>query len=347
MRRQLTAMTLAVATAAALVVLIYVGSRGLRDFDSALVGYAVATVFSMAAIVHRYAVWITRPPTWRYFRAGWASFLSLASFKRHAALVPQLLWRDIFGQTFIRKRSLARWIGHMALFWGVVLSCLVTFPLTFGWIRFTFEPPDAYRPWVFGVIAMPAFPIEAGTGFAVFHILDFTAVLVIVGVSIFLWRRLTDSGLILTQRFGFDLYPLVLLLAISVTGLALTASSALWDGRYYWFIALVHQVTVVAWLISLPFAKFFHIAQRPASIGVTLSRTVDDDPGRRQVAPCKRCGRELPSGQFVADLKATLADLGQRYDLGGERGLLQDYCPPCKRALRAEAYYQAMGNRFL
>jgi hypothetical protein len=50
------------------------GSRGLKDFDSALIGYAVASVFALAAVVHRYTLWITRPPTWRYFRAGWVGF---------------------------------------------------------------------------------------------------------------------------------------------------------------------------------------------------------------------------------------------------------------------------------
>lgn len=66
-----------VATIAALVatavlgLLIYVGSRGLRDFDSALIGYAVASLFALAAAVYRYTLWISRPPTWRYFKAGW------------------------------------------------------------------------------------------------------------------------------------------------------------------------------------------------------------------------------------------------------------------------------------
>jgi hypothetical protein len=64
-RRELPAATLAVVAAAVLVLLIYVGSRGLKDFDSALVGYAVASVFAFAAVVYRYTRWITRPPTWR------------------------------------------------------------------------------------------------------------------------------------------------------------------------------------------------------------------------------------------------------------------------------------------
>jgi hypothetical protein len=158
----------------------------------------------------------------------------------------------------------------------VVLSCLITFPLTFGWIRFTYVPPAAYQLWFFG-LPMVQFPIEAGTGFALFHALDWTMVLLIIGVAMALWRRMTAAGLLTTQRFGFDLMPLVLLLAIAVTGLALTASSLWWEGKFYGFISLTHQITVMAWLLSLPFGKFFHIIERPTSIGVTLYQTINQD----------------------------------------------------------------------
>jgi hypothetical protein len=184
----------------------------------------------------------------------------------------------------------------------------------------------------------------------IFHALDFTAVLLLIGVGLALWRRTTDAGLLATQRFGFDLMPLILLFAIAVTGLALTGSSLLWEGQYYWFISLSHQLVVVVWLISLPFAKFFHIVERPATIGITLYQTVNQDLERGSTesagTPCARCGEALPSAQFVADLKATLDDLGQRYDLDGH-GNLQDYCPTCKRVLRGQAYFELMGKRFV
>ena len=114
----------ALVASATLVALIYAGSRGFRDFDSALIGYAVATVFALGAAVHRYAGWVSRPATWRYFRGGWSSFLSWRNFRRHARLVPEALWRDIFAQGFIARRSWLRWSMHMAISWGVVLSCL-------------------------------------------------------------------------------------------------------------------------------------------------------------------------------------------------------------------------------
>lgn len=369
----------AVGATLVLVLLIYAGSRGLQDFDAALVGYAVDSVFAIAALVYRYTRWITRPPTGRYFRAGWTSFLSWRNFRRYTLLVPVALWRDLIGQTFLLKRGVLRWVMHQAIFWGVVLSCLITFPLTFGWIRFTLVPPAEYQLWFAGLPVL-RFPVEAGTGFALFHALDWTALLLVVGVGIALWRRVHHVGLLSVQRFGFDLVPLVLLLAIAVTGLALSASSLWWEGRFYWFISLTHQVVVVVWLLSIPYGKFFHIVQRPASVGVTLYQAVThgleqaqgqaapagatDGPtaesarrergqvGAAPAAPtatgtCRRCGGPIPSTQFVRDLQATLTDLGQRYDLGPEYGWLQEYCPTCKRVLRGQAYYQLMGKRFL
>lgn len=341
---------IAILAAAVLILLIYIGSRGLRDFDATLIGYAVAVLFALVALTYRYTLWIGRPPTWRYFRAGWANFLSLRNFRRYTLLIPKAWWTDIFAQTFILKRSPLRWVAHMCIFWGVILSLAITLPLTFGWLHFTLMPHGEYLVWFFG-LPLFSFPITSAIGFVIYHGLDFTAALLLIGLGIALWRRITDAGLLAIQRFGFDLVPIALLVAIAITGLALTASSTLWGGRYYWFLSLIHEVVVVVWLLSIPFGKFFHIIERPASIGVTLYQTVNQDVehyGKQpQTGRCKRCGQEFPSQQFVKDLEGVLGDLGQNYDLGGDRGLLQDYCPTCKRVLRGQAYYQLMGNRFL
>src|ERR1035437_9726719 len=58
-----------------LVVGIVVGSRGLKDFDPALVSYAGATVFSAFGLGYRYAMWLRRPPTRLYWFRGWQIFL--------------------------------------------------------------------------------------------------------------------------------------------------------------------------------------------------------------------------------------------------------------------------------
>lgn len=348
--QELPALTFAVLTVIVLAALIYVGSGGLDDFDSALIGYAVGTVVAVAGLVYRYTLWITRPPTWRYFKAGWAEFFSWRNFRRYTLLVPKAWWTDIFGQTFVFRRSATRWLMHMCIFWGVLLSVLITVPLTFGWIKFTFVQPEEYKIWFFQV-PLFTFPLGTVVSWLIFHALNISAVVLLIGVSIALWRRTTDAGMLSVQSFVFDLMPLILLFTIAVTGLALTASVTLWEGSYYWFISLVHQLVVVVWLVSLPFGKFFHIVERPATIGVTLYRTVSDDreheAGLGAAGACRRCGEPLPSHQFVVDLRETLAELGQDYDLGDDRGYLQEYCPSCKRILRGQAYYELMGRQFL
>jgi hypothetical protein len=53
-QRGLPATILAILAALVLLLLIYIGSRGLKDFDAALIGYAVGSVFAFAALVYRY-----------------------------------------------------------------------------------------------------------------------------------------------------------------------------------------------------------------------------------------------------------------------------------------------------
>jgi hypothetical protein len=63
--------------------------------------------------------------------------------------------------------ALAHAHGHLL---GGGCRVQITFPLTFGWIRFTLVPPvalvppDLYQLWFFGFPVFQ-FPIEAGTGF--------------------------------------------------------------------------------------------------------------------------------------------------------------------------------------
>jgi hypothetical protein len=44
-----------------LVLLIALGSRGFHWFDAALIGYAVGTVFAVAAVTYKYTFWLSRP----------------------------------------------------------------------------------------------------------------------------------------------------------------------------------------------------------------------------------------------------------------------------------------------
>ena len=102
----------------------------------------------------------------------------------------------------------------------------------------------------------------------------------------------------------------------------------------YSFIALSHQAVVIMTLFFLPFGKLFHIVQRPASIGVELYQQRSKE---MEQAKCMRCGVEFASVMWLGDLKEVVEKLGFDYTMeNGEK--LQDYCPRCKRVLRALAY---------
>ncbi len=353
-----------------LVFLIALGSRGFHWFDAALIGYAVATVFATAAVTYKYIFWLARPPTGRYWSRSWQLFLSAANFRRYTVLIPAAIG-DLFAQSFIRKRGLYRWLTHQCLFWGVLLSCLITFPLTFGWLRFTQTTTGLYRIWFFG-FGLLAFPANSLFGFVIIHALDFTAALLLIGLVLAFHRRFHDLALVAVQRFRFDIMPLALLLAIAVTGLALTADSAWLGGAYYWYISLTHETVVVLWLISLPFGKFFHLIERPATVGIELYWRTGEDTTQQC---CARCGEEFAPARFIQDLKRTLYEVGENYTIGdaptqpfGRAGneppvkstpeveqaigtlWWQDLCPSCKRVMRGQANLAALGrdgNQFL
>jgi MFS family permease len=350
--------------AAALTGLIAIGSRGFHWFDAALIGYAVATIFATAAVTYKYTFWIARPPTWRYWWRSWQLFFSYENFRHYTPLIPRAII-DLFAQQFIRRRGIYRWVTHQLIFWGVVLSCMITFPLTFGWLRFTQTTTGLYQIWFFGFPLFP-FVINSVLGWVIIHALDITALILFFGLVLAFHRRFHDLSVISVQRFGFDIMPLGLLMAIAITGLSLTADSAWLGGEYYWYISLVHEAVVVLWLISLPFGKFFHIIERPATVGIELYwRTGESTEMQR----CARCGEEFAPVRFIQDLKKTLHNVGEDYVLreapvevegvhpgnNDEHPVVtqlwwQDLCPTCKRVMRGQANLAALGrggNRFL
>ena len=332
--------------AGVLIAAIWAGSLGFRYFDSALVGYAVAITALTFAIVARYARWLRMPATRRYWRRGWRLFASFDNFRQLPDLLPRAIGGQLLGQGFIRRRGIVRWIAHQCLFWGVMGATAITFPLVFGWLVFLLEAgtEDIYRVWMFGLPTF-TFHTDSFVGWSLFHALDYTAVLVIVGCAIFLWRRFRDRAVAAAQRLGYDMVPLLMLLVISVTGLLLTASTVFFEGAYYGFLVILHMASVVVSLVFIPFGKFFHVVQRPASVGIQLYSEVNAQGDRR---PCGRCGQPLAPPMFVEDLQATLDELGQDYRLPaeGDAGHLTELCPRCKRVVRGQAYFAVNGGSF-
>jgi nitrate reductase gamma subunit len=314
--------------AAILLVGIYVGSRGFKDFDTALVPYASASVFAAFGIAYRYSMWLRRPPTRLYWRRGWQLFLSPRRLPGNFVRLVRLFWENLLAQRFIERRSPMRWAAHAGIFWGCLLAALVTFPLSFGWIRFETarDSQEMYEAYVFG---MQVLDFRLGTVVAelTFNVLVISAFLVIGGVFLALWRRARDRGALAVQQFANDLLPLILLFAISATGLLLTVSARFLRGFHYGFLAQFHAVTVIFTLLYLPFGKFFHIFQRPAQLSLDFYRRAGTESGK---AACVRCGEPFATKLHVEDLKLVEAQLGIQYEI--EPGVhYQDVCPGCRR----------------
>ncbi len=316
--------------------LIILGSRNLSHFDAALVAYTFAILFATFGLTYRYSMWLQRPPTAMYWRRGWQVF-----FKQGYRLLNLRHWfkwiiDDIALNRFIWSRDWRRGLAHGLIMWGCTLAVAITFPLVFGWLHFESLPGNLewYRAIVFGFPAF-SFPIDSFFGFALFHGLVWSAFLVIAGVMLAMRRRMRDEGAAALQLFAEDFLPLILLFAVSLTGLMLTASYTWMKGYAYDFLAILHAITVIFTFLWLPFGKFFHIFQRPAQIGVRFYK----DVGRHEAAAmCRRCGQPFTSQLHVQDLIQVERDLGYRYDLPGSA--LEHYqwiCPPCRRAMVALA----------
>jgi MFS transporter, NNP family, nitrate/nitrite transporter len=339
---RLRASAYATLATAILVASIVVGSRNLQHFDAALVIYTFAVIFATWGVAYHYAVWLQKPPTRVYWRRGF-QLVRERGVVSSLTRLSELFATHILAQRFIGKRSRLRWWMHQLLFWGCLLAAAITFPLVFGWIHFGSAPDDqmTYVTYVFG-FPVASFPIRTLVSWLIFHGLDLAAVMVLAGIALALWRRMLDRGARAVQQFAGDFFPLILLFAISVTGLALTASTTWLRGSFYGFLSILHAITVIAALLYLPFGKFFHIFQRPAQLGVKLYQDAGD---AGEGAVCPRCHTRFASRMHVEDLRAILPELGFDYTIDGPAGHWQALCPPCKRKSLAAAQLRMKEER--
>ncbi|MGA2500478.1 MAG: MFS transporter [Tepidisphaeraceae bacterium] len=321
------------AVSGALAALIVAGSRNLQQFDAALVGYTFATLFAAFGIAYRYSMWLQRPPTRMYWVRGWQVFFRPRFLLANLRRLAQRLVADVALNRFIFRRGVLRGTAHMLIMWGCIIATAITFPLVFGWIHFTTVPGDlhAYRVHVFG-FALNEFRVNSALAFMVFHGLVWAALLVIPGVMLAMRRRMADRGAEAVQQFGEDLLPLVLLFAISITGLMLTASYTWLKGYAYDFLAILHAITVIFTLLWLPFGKFFHLFQRPAQLGVSFYQDLGEASAQ---ATCARCGQPYASAMMIADLTTVQRQLGFTYEIDqpAPADHYQHICPRCRRAL--------------
>jgi MFS transporter, NNP family, nitrate/nitrite transporter len=333
----------------AVVLAITIGSGVFAHFDAALVGYAIGSALAAFAVAYRFTVWAQRPPSRMYFRRG----LQLM-FRRVPKLPPETaplpsappvshgvgtlgyaLARNFAAQEFIRRRGVYRWIMHLCLSGGCSLAFAITFPLVFGWIHFESFANNAeyYRVIAFGV-PVDSFEVHSLKAELLFNALNISGVLVLVGLVLASLRRLTDAGERATQTFFEDIMPLLLIFAVTATGLALTVSYKYLGGHGHGLWAIVHMFSVVALLLFIPFGKLFHMFQRACSLCVTRYQRVGVAGPQ---AACRSCGEDYASQMHVDDLKTVLDQLGFNYRFAGPRGEIhyQDICPACRRRLLA------------
>jgi hypothetical protein len=336
-RVHLVAGSIAAGSVLLLLAATYLGSRGLRNFDSALVGYAVGIGSLTFGAVYRSILWIASPPTRRYLTQARHALSSRRMLVRQ---VPRQIVSYLVLQTFIARRARPRWLAHQAIFWGVILATVITFPLVLGWVNFRAiaGPGHRYQMYALGFETV-TFGALSWFGWIVFHGLDLAAALVLAGCGYFVWRRFHDREATTGQRFGYDFIPLVALIAISATGLLLTASSLWLQGSGYDFLVIAHIVTVVLSLAYIPFSKFFHVFQRPAYVGVDLFKRVSLE--REGVFACRRCGEPLEAVGFVRNLEETMNDLNLEFAQWSET------CPRCKRLRRGEEFLRQVKKGFV
>jgi hypothetical protein len=316
-----------------LALLIVVGSRNLDHFDAALVGYTFATLFATFGITYRYAMWLQRPATRLYWRRGWEVFATSRFLGHNFVEFQRRFFLEFAANRFIFRRGRLRGLAHWLIMWGCVIAAAITFPLVWGWIHFRTVPGqiDLYRTYVFGFPVVD-FHVESLTAFIIFHGLVWASFLVIAGVMLAFRRRMIDHAAVALQQFGQDVVPLLLLFAISVTGLLLTASYTWLRGYAYDFLAILHAVTVIVTLLYLPFGKLFHIFQRPAQLGVSFYKEAGS---RGEQARCRRCQQPYAPAAMIRDLITVERELGFTYQMDARTGAehYQQICPRCRRAL--------------
>ena len=138
---------------------------------------------------------------------------------------------------------------------------------------------------------------------------------------------------------------LILLIIISVTGLGLTYSYQFMKGFAFDFLAVTHAISVIIFLIWIPFGKFFHIIQRPAQIGALIYKKEGEETG---MAVCPHTGKEFDTKLHIEDLKIVTKQLGFNFEKADGTSYL-DLSPEGKRSKLAKAHLDARlkdGNLF-
>jgi hypothetical protein len=333
------ALTAGTAGALAVVTAIWLGSRALTHFDPALIWYATGSVLAAFALAYRFAVWAQRPPTRLYFKRGLqllfqryltavsrtadrvsrfnAQTLKRSNVRSPALTMAHAIATDFAAQNFIRRRGVYRWIMHVCLSGGCSLAFAITFPLVFGWVHF--EPgadnAEVYRVNLVGFNA-GAFSVHSVQAWVMFNLLNLSAVLVMIGLVMAGIRRLVSAGERAVQTFAEDILPLLLIFAVTASGLMLTVSYKLLAGRGHSQVATFHAASVIALLFYIPFGKLFHMFQRTCALCVSLY---------------KAAGATGPRAHCLGAARLRVSDARERFETRARSTQLQTTSPPRRR----------------
>lgn len=312
-----------------LIFLMWIGTGQFAHVDMMLFGYVVGSLVFAIGITGRMVSWSLRPATRQMLKRSFANMRNKERKKRNTVSILKTAVDNIILQKFIFKRGIYRGITHWLIAWGCIGSFAITFGLTFGWMHFSLIDAETYQMVVMGVptIKMAADGLLAQM---IFEGLNITAMMLLVGVLMALIRRSTNKDVKVTQRPEFDLMPLYILLIVTLTGLVLTVSYKFLDGWMHNYMSLIHQITVVLFLVYFPFGKLFHLPIRPMAAAVPMNYQEQVQVDTRG---CRRCGTPYSSDDQIADVKEVLGM--QSFDLQlADGSYLSDYCPACRRRMR-------------
>ncbi|GAX91224.1 MFS transporter [Effusibacillus lacus] len=309
---------------------VYFGSERFYYYDPALYGYLWATVVSILLMVIRITAWTLRPPARRLWQQGFRLMRSGEGLK----FLFSTFWNNIFQQKFVFKRSLWRGIQHFLIAWGVLLSLAITFALVLGWMHFELVDPRTYSVVFFGI---PLFRmgVDSWLAFMIYHGLNWSGLMVLAGCIMALIRRVKDSKVLVEQGKEHDIFPLLLLLAVTVTGSLLTVSAMWMKGHFYLGIAIAHQITVIVFLLYLPFGKLWHLPLRFLALVVPMYHAMEKQK------PCARCGQTYATATQIQDVQFALRNRNLSVPIENTDFHMSDLCSDCRRVAHRLAAYGA------
>lgn len=308
-----------------LLILTFIGTRMFTHVDLNLYGYMVGTIVFIGGFFYRFISWGERPPTKLIIKKGMKLLFRKST--------PKTSIEHLATYRFIWNRGIYRWTQHILIGWGCVLASFVTFPLVFSWMYFTMAENGMYTIVLFGIDLMVV-PADGFIAFMSYNALNLSAIMVIAGVSMALYRRLKNLQARAEQQIMYDFLPLYLLLFISITGLSLTFLNVFFEGKGQYVMSLIHQFAVIVTLIYLPFGKLAHIPFRPLSV---FARNYREHYGGQSMKECKVCGNGFVSTEQSKDVIEVLGKNDLTFDMK-EGFNLAELCLPCRRKYRISRF---------